>query len=83
MYVEFIGLIAAALTTSSFVPQLYKLWKYKTADGVSLTMYLVMLTGVILWEIYGILIESIAVIVSNIVTASLLLIILYYKVKYK
>lgn len=83
MYVEFIGLIAAALTTSSFVPQLYKLWKYKTADGVSLTMYLVMLTGVILWEIYGILIESIAVIVSNIVTASLLLVILYYKVKYK
>ncbi|MGB1970912.1 MAG: SemiSWEET family sugar transporter [Flavobacteriaceae bacterium] len=83
MYVEFIGLIAAALTTSSFVPQLYKLWKYKTADGVSLTMYLVMFSGVILWEIYGILIESIAVIVSNIVTASLLLVILYYKVKYK
>ena len=51
--IEIIGLIAACFTTGSFLPQVYKIWKYKRSDGVSLSMYLFMITGVILWIIYG------------------------------
>lgn len=83
MHVELIGLMAAILTTTSFIPQVYKVWKHKNAQGLSLSMYLVMLSGVILWEIYGIMIQSLAVILANIITALLLLIILYFKLKYK
>ena len=43
---ESIGLLAAILTTSAFVPQVYKLYKEKNAQGVSLTMYLIMFTSV-------------------------------------
>ena len=42
--IEIIGLIAAVLTTSSFMPQVYKIWKLKSSDGVSLSMYLFMYT---------------------------------------
>lgn len=80
MYVELIGLLAATLTTVSFIPQVYKVWKHKNAQSLSLTMYLLMFTGVLLWEVYGILIQSLAVIVANIITALLLLIILYFKI---
>lgn len=80
MYVELIGLLAATLTTISFIPQVYKVWKHKNAQSLSLTMYLLMFTGVVLWEVYGILIQSLAVIVANIITALLLLIILYFKI---
>ena len=35
---EIIGLAAAALTTAAFIPQVYKTWKTKSVDELSLTM---------------------------------------------
>ena len=81
MWIEGIGFLAATLTTAAFVPQAYKIWRLKSAEGVSITMYLVMLTGVGLWEVYGWMIQSPPVILSNIITALLLLMILYFKLK--
>ena len=81
MWIEGIGFLAATLTTAAFVPQAYKIWRLKSAVGVSTTMYLVMLTGVGLWEVYGWMIQSPPVILSNIITALLLLMILYFKLK--
>ncbi len=49
MYIDAIGFIAAILTTAAFLPQVYKIWKLKSAKDVSMTMYLVMLSGVCLW----------------------------------
>lgn len=80
---ELIGLIAAILTTSAYVPQVYKTWKTKSAGNISLTMYIAMFSGIILWLIYGIHLNSFAMIVANIVTAILTLIILIFKVRYK
>lgn len=80
---EIIGLIAAALTTSAFVPQVYKTWKTKSVDGLSLTMYIVFLTGIILWLIYGIHLKSLAMILSNIVTGLLALLLILFKLRYK
>ncbi len=81
--IEIIGLLAATLTTSSFVPQVYKIWKTKSAEGVSLTMFLMFFSGVILWLFYGLYIHSVAMTVANVITASLALIIIYYKFKLK
>lgn len=83
MYIELIGFIAAILTTAAFVPQAYKIWKTKTAQGVSLSMYLIMFTGVSLWGIYGYFIQSIPMILANFITASLLIMIIYFKIKHK
>jgi len=80
---EIIGLIAAVLTTSAYVPQVYKTWKTKSAGNISLTMYLVMFVGIILWLIYGIHLNSLAMILANIVTTILTLIIIVFKLKYK
>ena len=83
MYIELIGFLAAILTTAAFVPQAYKIWKTKSAQGVSLTMYLIMFTGVTLWGIYGLFIHSNPMILANFITASLLIMIIYFKVKHK
>jgi len=83
LYIEIIGLIAATLTTASFVPQVYKIWKTKSAEGVSLTMFLMFFTGVVLWLFYGLYLQSIAMTIANVVTGSLSLIIIYYKLKLK
>lgn len=81
--IEIIGLTAAFLTTLAYVPQAYKAWKIKSAGSVSLTMYLIMLTGVALWLIYGIYLNSLAMIIANTATIILTIIIIFFKLKYK
>ena len=76
MNYEIIGFIAAILTTSSFLPQLIKVWKTKSSKGVSILMYFEMLSGVILWGVYGYLIESKSVLIANIVAGLLQIVIL-------
>ncbi|MBL6877250.1 MAG: SemiSWEET transporter [Flavobacteriales bacterium] len=78
---EVIGLSAAFLTTSAFIPQIYKIYKEKNADGISLTMYIILFTGVILWFVYGVLIGSLSIIIANGVTALLQLSIIIFKLK--
>jgi MtN3 and saliva related transmembrane protein len=80
-FYESIGIIAAILTTSAFIPQVYKIYKEKKAQGVSLTMYLIMFVGVLLWLVYGVLIGSIAIIIANSVTAILQLFVIIFKLK--
>ena len=80
---EIIGLVAAVLTTSAYVPQVYKTWKSKSAGNISLTMYVAMFIGIILWLVYGIHLKSIAMIVANSVTVILTLVILVFKLRYK
>ena len=81
--IEIVGLVAAALTTAAFVPQVYKTWKTKSADELSLTMYLVFFTGIMLWLAYGILLISLSIILANIVTGILVLVLIYFKWRYK
>ena len=81
--VEIIGFVAAVLTTSAFVPQVYKTWKTKSAESLSLTMYLVFFVGIILWLIYGIFINSLAIILANAITAFLALSLIFFKLRYK
>ena len=78
---EIIGLLAAFLTTSAFIPQVYKIHKDKNADGISLTMYIILFVGVILWLIYGVLIGSISIVIANGITALLQLSIIIFKLK--
>jgi MtN3 and saliva related transmembrane protein len=52
---------------TSFVPQIIKIWKERDASSVSLRMYLVTVTGFVLWTVYGVLIGSWPVAASNII----------------
>ena len=80
---EIIGLIAAVLTTSAYVPQVVKTWKTKLADDLSLTMYIAMFIGIILWLLYGIHLNSFAMILANSVTAMLTFLLIVFKLRYK
>ena len=81
--IEIIGLIAATCTTIAFVPQVYKAMRHKSTADISLTMYLVLLIGLILWLIYGIYHNSLAIILANAVTGILAAIMLFLKLKHK
>jgi len=78
-----LGLIAGACTTFAFLPQLLKIWKTKSTHDISLWMYVVICTGILLWLIYGIMIDSLPVILANAVTLVIAAMILILKIKYR
>lgn len=78
-----LGLLAGGLTTMSFVPQVTKIWKTKSAKDVSLKMFIAFCVGVALWLTYGIIKTDAAIILTNGVTLLLGLAILVMKIKYR
>jgi MtN3 and saliva related transmembrane protein len=65
---DVVGYAAGFLATAAFVPQVAKTFKERSTRDISLGMYLLFCAGVGLWLVYGLLIGSWPVIISNVVT---------------
>ena len=81
--VDLFGFLAAVLTTIAFLHQLYKTWKTKSADDVSLIMLILFIIGLICWIIYGIKINSVPILAANIITFIFNFSILILKINYR
>lgn len=81
-YTDVVGLIAGTFTTISLLPQVIKTIKTRETKDISMAMYIILITGMILWIIYGVLIESQPVILANAVSMLLAFIVLIFKIKY-
>jgi MtN3 and saliva related transmembrane protein len=81
--IEFVGYAAAVCTTVAFFPQLLKAWQTRSTADISLTMFLVLVTGIVLWLAYGVLIRDLPLIAANGVTLLLAGAILALKLRYK
>ena len=81
-YIDLFGFSAAFLTTIAFLPQLYKTWQTKSAEDVSLIMLILFIIGLICWIIYGLKIDSMPILVANIITFIFNFSILILKITY-
>jgi MtN3 and saliva related transmembrane protein len=68
---EGIGLVAACLTTLSFVPQALHTLRTRDVSGISLGMYSAFTLGVALWLVYGLILGAWPVIIANLATLAL------------
>tara|TARA_Y100000310_G_C20681425_1_gene816176 strand:- start:930 stop:1196 length:267 start_codon:yes stop_codon:yes gene_type:complete len=82
-YVMTLGFVAATLTISAFLPQVIKAWKTKSTKDVSLLMFSTLIVGNVLWLVYGILIGSLPIVITNILIFIFASTILILKIKYK
>ena len=64
-WTQILGLVAGACTTAAVIPQILKAWKTKEVDDVSPGMFLVLITGLALWVVYGIIKGDIPIIITN------------------
>jgi MtN3 and saliva related transmembrane protein len=78
-----IGLIAGLLTTAAFIPQVWKIYRTKSGKDISGRMFSLFSAGIVLWLIYGVLLESMPLILSNAVTLALSLTIIALKIRYR
>tara|TARA_B100000029_G_C17586850_1_gene961366 strand:- start:1508 stop:1816 length:309 start_codon:yes stop_codon:yes gene_type:complete len=81
--IETLGFFAGVFTTVSFLPQVIKTWKSKSADDVSVLMFILFISGVFLWCIYGWEIHSSPIIIANSITFILAGSILFLKIRYE
>ncbi|AMG92124.1 MULTISPECIES: SemiSWEET transporter [Citrobacter] len=67
-WISLIGYLAASLTTLSFLPQAIKVITTRNTQGISGLMYVMFVCGLVMWLIYGLLIEDTAVSMANFLT---------------
>ncbi len=81
--IDWVGTLAAILTTTSFIPQAWQTFRTRDVSGISLGMYSLFTVGVALWLVYGLLVQSWPIIIANAITTSLAMVILYMKFRYR
>jgi len=81
-YLTGLGLTAGFCTTIAFIPQVVKTWRTRSAKDLSLAMFVVYLTGILLWLFYGVLLGDIAIMLANAATSVLAGSVLYFKLRY-
>ena len=82
-FIDILGIVAGICTSSSIIPQIVTTLKKKKASEVSVFMFIVMMTGNVLWIYYGIDKSDIAIITTNIFAVSLNITMLVLKFRYR
>jgi len=82
MNIEWLGYLAATLTTAAFLPQVLHTWRSRSAQDLSVAWLATFSIGVVGWLAYGVLTHSRPVIVGNAVTLGLTGTLAYLKWRY-
>jgi len=83
-YINIIGYFGAIFTTLATLPQFISIIRTKEVEGVSLSMFLILGAGFLLWFTYGLLKHDMPVTIANfftllIVVGNIIMIIKYQK----
>jgi MtN3 and saliva related transmembrane protein len=76
-----IGFLATVVTIVILWPQIYRIYKLKHTKDLSLPTYVLLATAGLLWVIYGVIIKDLAIIITNTLTLTASLIVVFYKLK--
>lgn len=82
-FIVIIGLVAGTLTTVSFVPEVYKAWRTKSTRDLSSAWMITLAAGQFVWIAYGVLVNSVPLILANSISVFLSLLLISFKLRYK
>jgi MtN3 and saliva related transmembrane protein len=80
---QIIGLMAGTITSITFIPQVIRIWKTRSAKDLSMVMMLLLIIGTSLWLSYGLMIRDAAIIYTNSMVLAMSMIMMFFKLKYK
>ena len=81
--IQLTGYVAGLLIAVSLSPQVLKSWRTKSTKDISLGWNVVLLTGLLLYFVYGIGIMEMPIIVTNVIETVLALLLISAKLIYK
>ena len=79
---DILGYAAGALTAFTFLPQVIKTWKSKSAKDISMNMFLIAFTNEIMWLVYGVMLDNWVIISTNAVMLIMSGIMIWLKIRY-
>jgi MtN3 and saliva related transmembrane protein len=79
---DILGYAAGAITSLTFLPQVLKTWKEKSAKDVSLMMFIIAAINEVMWIIYGALLDNWVIILTNAIVLTMSLIMILLKLRY-
>lgn len=82
-FVDILGYTAGAITSLTFLPQVIKTWKEKSAKDIALNMFLIAATNEVMWIVYGVLLHNWVIIATNSVVLAMSLVMIYFKLRFK
>lgn len=62
---EILGYAAGALTAITFLPQVIKTWRDRSAKDISMTMFVIAFVNEVMWLVYGFMIDNLVIILTN------------------
>jgi MtN3 and saliva related transmembrane protein len=80
--ISVVGFLAGTLTTAANLPQVWKTYRDKSAEGLSFRMLLILFLGLTLWMVYGFLTDSLPLILTNGIGTVLILSLIVMKWKF-
>lgn len=80
--VDLLGAVAGAITTLTFLPQVIKTIKDKSARDISLMMFIIAAVNEAMWIVYGALKNDWVILLTNAVILCLSLTMIYLKMAY-
>jgi MtN3 and saliva related transmembrane protein len=81
--IQLLGYGACAVTALTFLPQVIKTWKEKSAKNVSLLMFIIAFVNEVMWIAYGVLRDDMVIIVTNVIMISMCSIMISLKLRFK
>lgn len=78
----YLGLIAGALTTVAFVPQVLQAYRTRGTKDLSLKMLAILWAGLFCWLLYGLSIGNLPIVLANLITLALASCLLIMKLRY-
>jgi MtN3 and saliva related transmembrane protein len=80
---DLLGMTAGCISSITFLPQVIKTWRTKSADDISLLMFTFATISVIIWLVYGIILKNVPIIFTNSMVLFFSLIMLYFKYRFR
>lgn len=80
---ESMGLLGAILSSLTFLPQVIRTWKIKSAEDLSMGMLVIVFCSTIVWLVYGFALWLTPVIIANSSIFILSLTLIYFKITFK
>jgi MtN3 and saliva related transmembrane protein len=82
-FTDVLGYSACAVTAMTFLPQVIKTWKEKSARNVSLLMFIIAAINEVMWIAYGFLRDDMVIIVTNVIMIAMASVMISLKLRYK
>lgn len=78
----FLGLLAGALTTGCWLPQLARAWRTRSTGDLSWVYLVVLSAGIALWFAYGLANRDVAIVATNGLTLTAVAVLAGLKVRF-